>query len=65
MKDLLGKIGGRNFLLALVGMIITGLMQGLDPETKAWIISVICGSHSVSRGLADGMSKGKTSTTEK
>jgi len=56
------NFGGRNFILSLAGMVITMLMDGLDPETKAWVISAICGSHSVSRGLADGMSKGSTTS---
>ena len=65
MNSFIGKIGGRKFILALVAIVVTGLMNGLDPETKGWIISVITGGFSVGQGMADGLSKGKTSTTEK
>jgi len=56
------NFGGRNFLVAVSGIVITLLMEGLDPDTRAWVIATICGGHSVSRGLADGGSGGKTAS---
>jgi len=67
---LIGKLGGRSFVVALVGLALvivtatTGLQ--ISDEIKNTIIQAITGivaAHSVGRGIADGMSKGVTSST--
>jgi len=70
MFNLIGKLGGRSFVVALIGLILVILTAttGFDvkPEAQKWIIdavSTILAAHSVGRGVADGLSKGATSST--
>lgn len=62
MKDIMAKIGGRNFTLAGSSIAVVATMNGLDPVTKAWVIGSIAIGHCISRGLADGLSKGSTAS---
>ena len=64
MKALIGKIGGRKFLVALIGLIgiVVAAVTGFDIEPyKETIIGVI-GTYLLGQGISDGLSKGATST---
>ena len=66
MKALIGKMGGRKFLLALATVLVVGLSSliGLDlPTEKVASIAAVVVGFLVSQGYADGKSLGATSTT--
>lgn len=70
MNAIIGKLGGRSFIVALVGLILvivtatTGLEISEDIKKQVIeAIMLIVGIHSAGRGIADGLSGGKTSTT--
>jgi len=66
MKALIGKIGGRKFLLAIIGAVLIALSSvigiELSPE-KITAVSGIVASFILAQGYADGKSQGATSTT--
>jgi hypothetical protein len=65
MKALIGKIGGRKFVVTLVGMVVvvvanlTGWDLAAHQESIVKLIMVYVGG----QAIADGLSGGKTSTT--
>ena len=66
MKALIGKLGGRKFLLALVTAVVIALSSliGLDlPVEKVASIAAVVVGFIVAQGYADGKTDGKTSTT--
>jgi len=65
MKKLIGKIGGRKFVVALVSMIgiVVAAVTGIDIAPYKETIIGILGTYLLGQGIADGLSGGKTSTT--
>lgn len=65
MRKFLGKVGGRKFIvtiLGLVAMIVNGL-TGVDiDENTIQMIAGIVASFVLGQGIADGLSKGATGT---
>ena len=61
---MIAKIGGRKFLVALLGLIgvIVAALTGFDIEPYKETIIGIVGSYLVGQGVADGLSKGATSS---
>ena len=63
-KEFVGKLGGRKFLLAILGVVIVvfqerfGISAAAVEQVGYVVISFIVG-----QGFADGISKGATSTT--
>lgn len=68
MGNLLGELmkfknlGGRNLILTVLAGVAIYYLDGIDPKTKAYLISGLAGMHSLSRGVADGLSKGETAS---
>ena len=65
MEKLIGKLGGRKWLVALISIVLTGLNNviGLDLSDKAIAsIAGVAAALAIGQGLADGLSNGKTST---
>lgn len=67
MAKLIGKIGGRKFVVALVALlgVVVGSLTGFDIEPYKETIIGIVGTYLLGQGIADGLSKGATSTTDK
>ena len=70
MFEIIGKLGGRSFIVALIGLaaVIITATTGfqISEELKQTIITsiaAIVGAHSIGRGAADGLSGGKTAST--
>ena len=65
MSSFLGKIGGRKFVVALLGLVgvVVAALTGLDIEPYKETVMGILGSFLIGQGLADGLSGGKTSST--
>jgi hypothetical protein len=65
--ELLGKLGGRKFLMAVVGVIAIGLHNWLGINTEGVItLGGVVAAFIFGQGIADGLSGGATSsTTEK
>ena len=62
--NILGKLGGRKFLMAVVGVIAIGLHNWLNIDTQAVItLGGIISAYIVGQGIADGLSGGATSST--
>ena len=67
---ILGKLGGRKFIVALVGLaavVLTATGQfDMSPELQAKAVEAvmwITGLFAVGQGVADGLSGGRTSST--
>ncbi len=65
MKGLIGKLGGRKFIVAIVGLVavIVDSLTGWDLTPHKEMIIGILGSYLIGQGVADGLSKGATATT--
>jgi len=66
MKKLIGKLGGRKWLISLVSVLLVGLNRviGLDlSETAIASIAGIAAALVLGQGFADGASGGATSTS--
>jgi len=65
VKNLIGKLGGRKFIVALVALVgvIVAATTGLDLSAYENTIVGILGTFLLGQGIADGLSSGKTSTT--
>ena len=66
MKKIIGKLGGRKFVLALVSSVVIALssLMGLDlPTEKVAAIAATVVGFVLAQGYADGKSQGATSTT--
>ena len=63
MNAFLGKLGGRKFLVAIFGTLAIALHSslGIDAETINWVGGILI-SYILGQGVADGLSKGATST---
>lgn len=63
MNAFLGRIGGRKFLVAVLGTVAIALHSslGIDTETINWIGGILI-SYILGQSAADGLSKGATST---
>lgn len=69
MGSIIAKLGGRTFIVALVGLAVvmvtalTGFQISDDlKQTVITAIAGIVGAHSIARGAADGLSGGATSS---
>jgi len=65
MRELIGKLGGRKFLVAVVGLVgvVVAALTGFDLDPYKETIIGVLGAFMVGQGIADGASGGKTSTT--
>jgi hypothetical protein len=64
MVTILGKLGGRKFIVAVFGALAVALNSWLGiSEASVMMIGGIASAYLVGQGLADGLSKGATSTT--
>lgn len=63
--NFIGKIGGRKFLVAVFGLIavVVASLTGVNIEAYQETIIGIIGTYLLGQGLADGLSKGATSST--
>ena len=62
--NILGKLGGRKFLVAIFGVVAIGLHNWLGIQTEAVMtIGGIVSAFLFGQGLADGLSGGATSST--
>lgn len=65
MKNLIAKLGGRKFLLALVtllGVAVASLTgYEIDANLRDTLVGVL-GTYLLGQGLADGLSGGKTAS---
>lgn len=65
MKNLIAKLGGRKFLLALVtllGVAVASLTgYEIDANLSETLVGVL-GTYLLGQGLADGLSGGKTAS---
>jgi len=61
--NVLGRLGGRKFLVAVFGALAIGLQSwlGVDPEATLALGGVIA-AYVFGQGVADGFSGGSTST---
>jgi len=62
--NILGKLGGRKFLMALIGVLAIGLHNWLNIDTQAVItLGGVISAFIFGQGIADGLSGGATSST--
>ncbi len=62
--DILGKLGGRKFLMAIFGVAAIGLHNWLNIDTQAVMtIGGVIAAFLFGQGIADGLSGGATSST--
>jgi hypothetical protein len=62
--NLLGKLGGRKFLMALVGVAAIGLHNWLNIDTQAVMtLGGVIAAFIFGQGIADGLSGGATSSS--
>ena len=62
--NMLGKLGGRKFLMALFGVLAIGLHNWLNIDTQAIItLGGVISAYIFGQGIADGLSGGATSST--
>ena len=66
MKKIIGKLGGRKFLVAVLGLIgvMVAALTGFDIAPYTTTIIGIAAPYLIGQGLADGLSAGKTATTK-
>jgi len=69
MQRLLASLGGRKWLATLLGMVLVSAMifTNKDFETVKWFGTWIVGliaTFNIAQGVADGMSKGNTSSSQ-
>ena len=69
MGATIGKLGGRAFVVALIGLVVVIVTATTNIEvsedlkkTVIEAVMAIAGAHSVGRGIADGLSAGKTAS---
>lgn len=64
--NFLGKIGGRKFVVALFSLIavVVAALTGVDIEPYKETVIGIIGTYLLGQGVADGLSKGATSSTQ-
>lgn len=63
MLTLLGKLGGRKFLMALFGALAIALHSGLGIEPDAVLaLGGVIAAYVLGQGVADGFSGGATSS---
>lgn len=62
--NILGKLGGRKFLMAIFGVVAIGLHNWLNIDTQAVLtIGGVIAAFIFGQGIADGLSGGATSST--
>lgn len=62
--NILGKLGGRKFLMALIGVGAIGLHNWLNIDTQAVMtLGGVIAAFIFGQGVADGLSGGATSST--
>ena len=62
--NILGKLGGRKFLMAVIGVVAIGLHNWLNIDTQAVMtLGGVIGAFIFGQGIADGLSGGATSST--
>lgn len=63
MTNFLGKIGGRKFLMAIVGVVAIALNSWLGISESATItLGSVIATYILGQGIADGFSGGATSS---
>ena len=63
MNNIFGMLGGRKFLAAIFGALAIALHSSLGiPEDAVAIIGGIVAAYIFGQGIADGLSKGETSS---
>lgn len=66
MQNIITKLGGRKFLVALMSLVavVVAALTGYEiPETLQNTVIGILGTYLIGQGIADGLSGGKTSST--
>ena len=64
MLSVLGKLGGRKFIVAVFGAIAVAANSWLGiSEASVTMLGTVVSAYLVGQGLADGLSKGTTSST--
>lgn len=65
MKAIVAKLGGRKFIVALVGLVIVIVdsLTGWDLTGQKELLITILGGYLIGQGVADGLSGGKTSSS--
>jgi len=66
MKAFLGKVGGRKFIVTILGlaaMMVNGLTGVNIDDATVQMIAGIVASFVIGQGVADGLSGGATSTS--
>lgn len=63
--EVIAKLGGRKFLVALFSLIavIVAALTGVDIQPYSETVIGIVGTYMLGQGVADGMSKGATSSS--
>ena len=62
--DILGKLGGRKFIMAVFGVLAIGLHNWLNIDSQAIIaLGGVISAYIFGQGIADGLSGGATSST--
>ena len=62
--NILGQLGGRKFLMALVGVVAIGLHNWLNIDSQAVItLGGVVAAFVFGQGIADGLSGGATSSS--
>jgi len=68
MNTIIGKLGGKKFIVALLGLIavVVAALTGYEiaPETLQTVAAIVS-SYLIGQGVADGFSGGKTSSVAK
>jgi len=67
MRKIISAIGGRKFLVAVLGLIgvVVAATTGFDIEPYVETIIGIIAPYLIGQGLADGLSKGATASKDK
>ncbi|MEI6235360.1 MAG: hypothetical protein WCT04_20070 [Planctomycetota bacterium] len=62
--DILGKLGGRKFIMAVFGVLAIGLHNWLNIDSQAIIaLGGVISAYIFGQGIADGLSGGATSSS--
>ena len=70
MEKLLANLGGRKFVITVIGILAITAMIFTDQEFEtikwfAMFMASIVGAYNIGQGISDGLSNGRTSTKHK